>query len=238
MKRRLFHKLLAPAAACLLVAHAVPALSVASLNPRPAASPVDVDLSSEQRILDEYARSLLAFKGQVAQLKRRQTVSATEFEGANTSANNLKRRWPEARRSVESAIRKLKAAGLWDQLDAIVSARLRDARARSIINQNGGPASWLEQTVSQFINVDSDLFNDLDALRGKVRAEGGNTFTDVAIPSSGHRVIAVAYSPAAAPRFGAGFTCVVFGLRLLIKSVVKTDTQQDAEDFKEACKEV
>jgi hypothetical protein len=244
-KTRLFRKLVMLAIAGLLATQVAPASMASKYKQGSQNQKIQefkVDLSSETQILDEYLRSLDAFLKRVATLKAdltvfpqstEQSVSKPQIATAKADAENLKRRAAEVARNIQSLIRKLKSTDLWNRLNAIVEARLKDSAAFGIIARNGGPSEWLEHAASVYTASASEFFDKVIAdIKSKHQARSNSSFSRAR--SSGFNLMTVGYHPAVS-KVGVSFVCLTHGVRAISKSLKGSSTRIEVEEFKQDC---
>jgi hypothetical protein len=86
-------------------------------------------------------------------------------------------------------------------VDAIVYARLRDNRLRSVLERAGGPRAVLEKSVSEILDSSEPFFRDIiRELELKIQAQGGGSFINRQPPASSFNLVAVGYGSATPPR--------------------------------------
>jgi hypothetical protein len=208
MRKRRFNgwTLTAVCAALAMVA----AWNIGTSNSLGSATPAisgDVDLDAEVRILDNFARDLTLFDKRVAELNKRSSLTHAEFDPLKRSADDLKGRSSELQNALREIIRKLKAANLWEGLDATVVARISDTKLQARFRQNSFKQA-LDEAASTFSSDARDIEGPLNPLRNKLQA---STFESDR-SSFALRTVRVSYSPAAIV-LGASFRCRFANLR-------------------------
>jgi len=202
-----------------------------------AAAP-DVDLSNEQRSLSGFLSDLTQLDDLASTLKARGRLTATDKTRLTSEGENVKRRIADGISNIRSAINKLKAAGLWQTLDATVAAKIKSAKLRSFIEQEGGARKLLESAIDRI----NELRGDIDQNIRDLNAQGGlqpiNEFNGLANGSEslfqGYRVVRAGYVPEPAPAglFKKVFKCVVSATAFIVASAKNTNagSVQVAED--------
>ena len=178
-----------------------------SLGSPPPAASGDVDLDAETRVLDNFARDLTLYDKRVAELNKRSSLTRAEFDPLKRSADDLKGRLSEVQNALRDTIRKLKAANLWEGLDATVVSRITDTKLQARFRQNSFKQA-LDEAASTFSNDGREIEDPLNPLRNKLQA---STFESEG-SSFALRTVRVSYSPAATV-FGASFRCRFANLR-------------------------
>lgn len=136
---------------------------------QPSAIAANVDLSSELRQLDDYAKDLSAFDKTFTVVSRKDSLTKNEFDGLQRNAEDLKRRLSGLQNEIGQIIRKLKAAGQWDKLDDTVLAQITDAKVKNQLSQIGFKR-LLEETASQLSGDGSEITGPVELLNRKVGA--------------------------------------------------------------------
>lgn len=202
-KRRFnYRKMTALCAVLATLLIQVATASIATTSPSPAAF-TEVDLSSEGRALDAFVNDLITYDKRSAELGRKLSLTRAEFDSHLRTADDLKRRVSSVQNALREAIRKLKAAGQWDNLDQTVLARVSDARFQDFVRREGFKRI-LEEAASGLSNDATQISSPLDALRNKVTAQSQESIYDTHNSALASRRVRVAYT--AEP--------VMFGLRL------------------------
>lgn len=156
----------------------------------------DVDITSEKRSVDAFGADLTALLAKCKDLAKKQSITASELNSAKATASGLKSRVSQAQQAFRSVVDKLKAAGLWDNLDSILP-QITDAKAKRIIAENGGSQRILEEAASQLIGLSQEIDLLVQPLGAKVRASAANSFEDERLQDLRSRVVHVTYNPPA-----------------------------------------
>ena len=171
--------------------------SVATTSPAPAPAFADADISAESRTLSAFVTDLGKFDKKSAELSKRPSIAHVEYELHERTANDLKRRLPGVQNALREAIRKLKAAGQWDNLDQIVLAKISNASFQATVRSEGFKKT-LEELASGLSNNANEISSPIDALRNKVKAEVHDPIFERGNTALVSRVARVAYTPAPA----------------------------------------
>ena len=178
----------------------------------PSASPsgafTEVDLSSESRTLDSFVTDLAKFDRKGVELGKKASLTRAEFAAHEQSANDLKLRVTGIQNALRDAIRKLKAAGQWDNLDQTVLANISDSRFQAFVRSEGFKKT-VEETASGLSNDANQISAPLDVLRNKVQGLVLQPIT----PSLASRAVRAAYTPPPA-MLTFNLRCRLAGVRL------------------------
>lgn len=135
----------------------------------PSVAVASVDLSSELRLLDDYAKDLSAFDKTFTVLSRKDSLTKNEIDPLQRNAEELKRRLSGLQNGIGQIISKLKAADQWERLDDTVLAQITDARVRNQLSQIG-LKHLLEETASQLSGDGSEITGPVELLNRKISA--------------------------------------------------------------------
>lgn len=180
-------------------------------SPSLTAADADIDLGAEARILDNFGRDLALYDKRVAEFSKKSSLTRAEFEPLKRSGDDLKGRLSEVQNALRDIIRKLKAANLWEGLDATVLARITDTKLQARFRQNSFRQA-LDEAASTLSNDAKEIDDPLNSLRNKVQARGPESTFESDSSSLALRTVRVSYSPAATV-FGASFRCRFANLR-------------------------
>jgi hypothetical protein len=128
-----------------------------------------VDLSAELNALNSYAKDLRAFDKKCGQLNKRDAFTAVDLDPLQRNADDLKGRLPSLQNVVREAIRKLKAAGRWDNLDEVV-AGITQSPSKELLRQESFKR-FLEDSASQLANDSREIPNPIEVLRKRLKAQ-------------------------------------------------------------------
>jgi hypothetical protein len=197
---------------------------------------ISSDASNFERLSADAIRNVTLFNSKVEQLKTRGRVTPQEKAGIQTEGNALKSLLGNLRSSLSSIIDKLRSANKlsadFDSL-AVNSIRAKKSEAADKLTAQGGARALLNATLAN-LNAAITEINTIQAdplFRASADSLNERDFGQA-------RLIPVAYAPVGTPsappaRFAiVVIKCSVLGARLLIKTIKGTDTQQDADDFK------
>jgi hypothetical protein len=180
-----------------------------------------VDLKSESRILDAWVNDLVAYDKQCKRLGLKTSLTRAELEPVQRSSDDLKRRLSSLQSALREAIRKLKAAGQWDKLDATLAAKIRDAKFQSIARQQSFRQT-LEDAATQLGGEAAEISAPLEPLRKKITAR--LQLPQVNSPASNPALVRVAYNPAPT-MFAASLRCRISWLRFGLSQAFSDDLQ-------------
>jgi hypothetical protein len=166
-------------------------------TPSPASTPilVDADLTPESTTLNGFVNDLRKFDKKSADLGRKASLTRAEFDSHERTAGDLRRRLSAVQNALSTAIRKLKAAGQWENLDQIVLAKISDSGFQGVVRREGFK-KVLEEAVSSRFEAD-EIVTSLDALRNKVTGQTRDS-SGPANSTLASRAIRVSYTPARA----------------------------------------
>jgi hypothetical protein len=197
------------------------------------------DASTYERLSTDALNKLTLFNNRVEQLKKRGQVTPQEAAGVQSDANTLKSLLGNLKNSLNSIIDKLKGANKFSsEFDTIAvnSVRAKKAEAANKLVASGGARALLNTTLSNLNAAITEINNiQADPIFSPRRASlNERDFGQV----NGYSLLPVAHSNATAPaapavRFAiVVIKCSVLGARLLIKTIKGTDTQDDADAFR------
>lgn len=204
-----------------------------------AAAP-DVDLSNEQRSLTGFLGELKRADDLGDTIIGRGRLTAQDKSRLTTEGEGLKRRIADFQNNVRGAIAKLKAAGLWQNLDETVAAKVKGSKLRGFLQQEGGARKLLETVLSRI----NELRGDIDQSLRDLNAQGGlrpiNELDNLAIGSEslfqGHRIVRAGFAPTTSASggklFRKVFKCLVSATAFVVASAKNTSpgSVQVAED--------
>ncbi|HXG93697.1 MAG TPA: hypothetical protein VNN73_15235 [Blastocatellia bacterium] len=195
-----------------------------------AASAPDVNLSNEERNIKSFLTDLAKLDVSIEQIKLRGRITAQEKSRVATDSESVKRRVADFQSSVRSAIEKLKAAGIFQNLDAIVNAKVKSAKLRDFIAQNGGARRLLETALSRINELKGDIDLAVKALDGQASFELVNPLEDDLTQEwsafGGRQLINASYSPAP----GRGILKKVFKCLVSATAYVIAAAENDSAD--------
>ncbi|HWP43207.1 MAG TPA: hypothetical protein VNO14_08240 [Blastocatellia bacterium] len=188
----------------------------------------EVNLSAESQTLDAFLTDLAKAEKRGADLGRKASLTRAELLAYEQSVSDLKRRATLVQNAFRQVVLKLKAAGLWDNADQTVLARVSDSRFQSIARRDGFKKS-LEEAASSLSNDAGEISRPLDILRSRVKAGLEEPDFDPDNPALKSRAVRVSYGSAPA-MLKAGFKCRVAWLRLGISGFRQGEPTQKATD--------
>ncbi|MBI3653495.1 MAG: hypothetical protein HY231_20895 [Acidobacteria bacterium] len=156
--------------------------------------PSDANLISELQALDRLVNELSLFDKKVAELNKQSSLTRAEFETHQRLANSLKNRLSAMQSTLREIIRKLKATGQFDNLDAIVLAKISDAKFQSRVRRDGFK-KVLEETAANLSGNANEISAPLDLLRNRIRAQAQDSLFEPNHSLLASRAVAVAYRP-------------------------------------------
>jgi hypothetical protein len=216
-----YRKLAALCAVLTIILLQSAAHSIAAGSPSLASTSADADLSSEGRTLDSFVDELSAFDKRHAELSKKASLTRLEFEAHQRNANTLKNRVSAVQNALQDIIRKLKAAGQWDNLDAIILAKTSDSRFQDLARRES--FKRLLEAASTGLSAEAnEISAPLDSLRNQLKGQAHDNLFTPGNSSLALRAIPVAYHPAPAV-FAASFRCRLSYLRLGISMAVTKD---------------
>ncbi len=180
--------------ACAILLLALGASVAFAFNPRASADSIRANLSQEVRVLIVFGNELFAHDLRVEQLSKKATLTRVEVESVNTKAADLKRQLPRIQQAFRSLMDKLKAVRQFDNFNAIVLTRARNATERTLMEEDGGPRRQLERLATDIPNLAKELDDEVQGLRSKLRAQAEENILN---PKTLRRAVRVAFTPAA-----------------------------------------
>jgi hypothetical protein len=205
--------------------------SSVGIAPQPASAALTtLDLAPESRTLDAFFNDLVKLDKGTAALRKKDSLTSAEFEAHQRAADALKRRLSEVQDALREVIRKLKAAGEWDEgLDARVLTKISDPRAKELFRRDSFKKS-LEEAASQLSSDSDQIDSSFGTLRNKVRAQ----LQDSIFGSSGSalplRTVRVSYAPAPPTIVAFALRCRLASVRVGISGFVHGQATQAAND--------
>jgi hypothetical protein len=200
---------------------------------QPAAA--DADLTNEERVIAKYGDDLVAYDKQAAQLGKRARLVSSDLEALQGRSDDLKRRLSEVENAVGEAVKKLKAANEWDDLDPRIAANITDSRMKSFFQQSSFK-QLLEEFSNNFTSNKNEIGAPLDNLRKKLTSRTVFPYGEGALP-----IVAAAYRPPTAtrlteaPMFAASFRCRVAWLRMGITGAIHKGMSSEKSNNAGAC---
>jgi uncharacterized protein YukE len=194
----------------------------------------EADVSAEGRILDSFADALAALEKKQIELGKKATLTRAEFDAHQRNANDLRNRVSAVQNALQEIIRKLKAAGQWDNLDSLVLAKISDSRFQDFARREGFKRI-LEAAATGLSTDANEITNPLDSLRNKIRAQAQDLrFAPDQSPMA-LRAIPVAYAPANTA-FAVSFKCRVGWLRFgVTKAILGHPSQTSTNQVNCSC---
>jgi len=175
----------------------------------------DVDLGPEVRVLDKLLADLSRFDKKNAELSKKASLTRAEFDSQQKTADDLKRQLPSVQTAFGDAIKKLKTAGLWDNLNQLVLEKT-GSRLRPYVEQDNFK-KILEDSGSTLSNNANEISSPVEQLRSKVQARG--FVIEPGTTGLSSRAVRVAYSPSPV-MFAKGLRCTLAGLRFGLSGFV------------------
>lgn len=205
-----------------------------AIGSAPAGVISDPDLSSEARTIGTFVDDLHAFDKSFATLNQRATLTTNEINAVQRSNDDLKRRLLNVQNAFKEAIRKLKAAGLWDNLDVTVLAKVKDPKFQAVARQESFKAA-LEDLAANTSSSGNEITAPFDLLRKKVSARLIYPIPDQGLSGVGWRTVRASYEPSSV-LVKVSFKCRVAWLRIgLQRAFSDTGQATDAATNAEGC---
>lgn len=127
----------------------------------------DVNISSETRALEAFHNDLGSFQEKIVNLRKKPSLTKADIDPVQITADSLKGRVSGVQNSIREIIRKLKAAGQWDNLDAQLLANTTDPQLRSFFQQSSFRQD-LEDAAANLGSQANDISTPVDTLRRKL----------------------------------------------------------------------
>jgi hypothetical protein len=168
----------------------------------------DVDIKTELQTLDSFDVDLSKFQKKRAELRKKSSLTSTEFKLLNDDHGALKRRLSQVPNAIRAIINKLKAAGKWETFDEDLLAGTTDEKFKSSLREFGGARRLFENGASQLGGsaAAEEILGSLEDVQKKVAGQVPNRF-EWRSQESELRMVAVAYNPDA-PLFTRSAGCV------------------------------
>jgi hypothetical protein len=166
----------------------------------------DLDLRAECATLDAFLADLVRFDKRGVELGKQASLTQPELVAYEKSANDLKSRVSSVQNALRQTITKLKAAGLYDNIDQTVLSRITNSRFQAIARRDGFKKT-LEEVASGVAGAANEI-SVPDSLRSKVRAQLHDPNFEPGNTALAARAVRVAYSVAPL-MFTATFKCKV-----------------------------
>ena len=189
----------------------------------------DADLSAEERIIDSFVNDLGKLDKKSSELSRKATLTSLEFDAHQRDAEALRNRVSGVQNALREVIRKLKAAGQWDNLDQIALAKVNDAKYQDFVRRDG-LKRILEDAALNFSGGAGDISKPLDLLRRKVQAQASEGIFEPRNSALATRSVRVAFRPEPAV-FRDSLRCRAASLRLGIVGLIYGGTPKIAKAF-------
>ena len=178
----------------------------------------EADIRAESRTLDTFVNDFASLDKQIAALNKKSSVTRAEFNALQSKADDLKRRLAEVQNALREMIKKLKAAGQWEGLDAAVLAKISDPKFQDFVRREGFKKT-LEEVAAQLQSAATEISGPLDVLRNKVSARGSDSILKPGLSAFAFHAVRVAYTPAPALVF-ASFKCRLANLRFGVTGAI------------------
>jgi hypothetical protein len=198
-----------PIAAGLAIAVLLSMPSSKATNQPAAAS---ADLRNEERVIAKYFDDLVAYDKQVAELGKRARLVSSDLEAIQNRSDDLKRRLAEVQDAVGEAVKKLKAANEWTDLDSSIATRITDAKAKSFF-QESSFKQLLEEGSSNLGSRKEEIAAPLQSLRKKLTGRSANG-ADFLIVRAGYT------TPVVTPVMIKSARCMLAGIRFGVSGFV------------------
>ena len=181
----------------------IPAMRTSTAKAQP--SVAEADLRNEHRLIGKYLEDLFAYDKQTAELGKRAKLVAADLEPLDRKSRDLKDRLSGVQDAVREIVRKLKAAGEWDDLDGNLVARITNARDKSFFQQNSFK-KFLEDASNGLTSHENEIIAPLDNLRKKLTSRTSLPYGEAQIVNAGYET--------PAPFFGAFGKCLMANIQL------------------------
>lgn len=186
--------------------------SVTSISAAPVPAFVDTDLTSEGELLDAFVNDLAGYDKKNADIGKKASLTRAEFDLHERTSNDLKRRLSGIQSALVAAIRKLKAAGQWDDLDQILISKINDPKFQELVRREGFKKT-LERAASVFANNPNEVVAPLDALRNKVQGQVIDSIPQRNNTLLAARVVRVSHTTPTPTMAAAGLKCSIAWIR-------------------------
>jgi len=210
MDRMKFRYLRFMAVAAVLAIALVPAMRSSDAKKQPViTAAAGADLANEERVIGKYFDDLVEYQHECWDAKKRQALRSTDLDPLQRKSDDLKSRLSDVQNAVREVVRKLKAAGEWDDLDTKLLAGTTDAAKRSFFQESSFKAD-LEYAATNLSSQKDEISLPLDNLRKRVALATPGSYSD-----GKFAIVPAAYRPSMA---NLSLSCRLGALRLKIIS--------------------
>lgn len=197
------------------------------------AEPPKAELVEDVRVLETFGDDLLQLDKRSGELSKKASLTRAEFESLQNSAEALKRRLSAVQNALRSIIRKLKAAGEWEDLDSRVAETITDGSLRARFRQTSFKRD-LEELAENVANKGNEISDPVETFRRKVSAQSRNS----AYPSASAlawQAAPATYHPEPAIFTSGGLRCSLSKLRYGVVKLTGVATARAHEAYHCAC---
>jgi hypothetical protein len=143
----------------------MPAMWVSKATDQP--PPATADVANEQRVITKYFEDFVTYDKQAAVLGKRSTFLLADLEPLQRKSDDLKGGLSGVQNAVREIIKKLKAAGEWNDVDASLAARITDPNEKAFF-QGKSFKRLLEDSADNLSSHRNEVSAPLDNLRKRL----------------------------------------------------------------------
>jgi hypothetical protein len=193
-------------------------IQLAASLPTAASALSDADLSAEERFVSGFVNDLGKFDKKSLELSKKASLPRQEFDAHQRDGENLKNRLSGVQNALREVIRKLKAAGQWDNLDAIALTKCSTPAFQDFVRRDGFKRT-LDAVAANLSGDASEISKPLDLLRNRIQSRASETVFAPQPQTLAARSLRVAFRPEPAV-VGAGLRCRLASVRFGIAGFV------------------
>jgi len=206
--------------------------STANDQPSPETSAaIRVDLANEDRVLGKYLDDLVDYEHECWRIGQRARLVSGDLDVVQRRAFDLKNRLSEVQGALQEAVRKLKAAKEWDNLNTTIAARITDPKERREFEELNFK-QLLEDSSNSLTSHSNEISAPLDNLRKRLTSRNLFLYRDGALA-----IVPAAYRPPPPPMFLVSVKCLIAGAKLSIVGAMGNKSNPHSTDvWSCACK--
>jgi hypothetical protein len=186
---------------------------------------IRTDLAPEERILGKYLDDLVSYEHECRLLGLRPRLVSADLNGVDRRAAELKDRLAEVQGAFREAVRKLKAANEWENLNTIIAARITDPNERKQFEELNFK-QLLDDGSNNLGSRSNEVLAPLDNLRRRVVSRNFSPDGDRAFA-----IVPAAYHPPAQPMLLVSAKCLIAGARLSIVGAMGNKSNPHSVDL-------
>lgn len=194
------------AVAAVLAVALIPAMRSSDAKKQPPiVAPAGADLANEDRVIGKYFDDLIAYQQECWEAKKRTALRGSDLDPLQRKSDDLKNRLSDVQNAIREVVRKLKAAGEWDDLDTKLLASTTDSARRSFFQESSFKAD-LEYAATNLSSQKDEISLPLDNLRKRVARATPGPYSE-----GKFAIVPAAYRPSMA---NMSFSCRLGAVRI------------------------